>query len=131
MTTTHTGAAAPDSAPPLNRMHVWACKIGGERPLRLPPGADDPMRTAVERAFREIAGRDPLFVFSGWGGALTEGELAVVEGRDPEPPAEAALLEDMDGAPFPEEVQIAHRLALADALAEAASRNGTRGEEAP
>lgn len=60
---------------------VWMCKIGVVGDLKLPPGADGPMRTAIERAFREITGRDAEFTFSGWGGELTEGEKLVVDKR--------------------------------------------------
>ncbi len=59
-------------------MNIWTCKIG-ENVDALPPGADSPMRAAVARAYREITGRDPDFIFSGWGGALTEGERAAHE----------------------------------------------------
>lgn len=45
------------------------------------------MREAVARAYREITGRDPDFIFSGWGAELTEGECAVVENRLPNDPA--------------------------------------------
>jgi hypothetical protein len=50
----------------------------------VPHGADEPMRRALERAFREVMGCDSEFVFSGWSGKLTEGELAVVENRAPQ-----------------------------------------------
>lgn len=66
-------------------MKVWTCKIGGVAEELLPPGADWPMRQAVGRAYREITGTDPEFCFSGWGGELTEPELAVVEDRLPNP----------------------------------------------
>lgn len=59
---------------------VWECKIGwgdvsGE--------ADVPMRRAVAEAFRQLTGHEPQFIFSGWGGRLSEAELAVVEDRLP------------------------------------------------
>src|SRR5216117_3983789 len=63
-------------------MQVWECKIGGSA-TGLPAGADYPMRRAIERAYREITGEDPEFIFSGWDGDLTESELAVVEDRLP------------------------------------------------
>lgn len=63
---------------------IWTCKIGSELgSLGLPSGADEPMREAVTRAFEELTGFAPEFVFSGWGGELTEPELAVVENRLP------------------------------------------------
>lgn len=62
---------------------IWSCKIGEASPGQVPPGADAPMREAVERAYREITGEDPKFIFSGWGAELDEGERAVVENRLP------------------------------------------------
>lgn len=53
-------------------MKIWECKIGEADAL--PEGADAPMRRAVERAYQELTGRDPLFIFSGWGAELTPGE---------------------------------------------------------
>lgn len=64
--------------------NVWTCKIG-EDVGELPSGSDWPMRLAVARAYEELTGREPDFLFSGWGGSLDEGELAVVENRLPDP----------------------------------------------
>ena len=61
---------------------IWKCKIGG-KVSALPRGADLPMRRAAAQAFREVAGEDPEFLFTGWAGELTEGERAVVEDREP------------------------------------------------
>lgn len=74
-------------------MKIWSCKIGEVGAEKLPLGADGPMREAVGRAYREITGEDPRFIFSGWGAELTEGERAVVEDRlpmIPVPPAPSA-----------------------------------------
>lgn len=60
---------------------IWYCKIGAAEPLV--NAADLPMREAVARAYREITGEDPSFLFSGWGAELTESERAVVEDRPP------------------------------------------------
>jgi len=68
-------------------MKIWECKIGEIDSQFLPRGSDLPMREAVARAYREITGRDPDFIFSGWGAELTEGECAVVENRLPNDPA--------------------------------------------
>jgi hypothetical protein len=57
---------------------IWECKIGGSA-AHLPNGADYPMRRAIERAYREITGEDPEFIFSGWGAQLTESQEAVVD----------------------------------------------------
>lgn len=62
--------------------NIWHCKIG-ETDALLPNGADAPMRRAVARAYRELTGVDPEFIFSGWGQELTESERAVVEDREP------------------------------------------------
>lgn len=62
---------------------IWTCKIGTAS--ELPPGADMPMRDAVARAYRELTGRDPEFIFSGWGASLSESERAVVDDRLPDP----------------------------------------------
>lgn len=64
---------------------IWLCKIG--EVASTPQGADYPMREAVARAFREVTGEEPTFIFSGWGAELTEGERAVVEDRLPDPEA--------------------------------------------
>lgn len=66
---------------------IWFCKIGETGKPRsewsVHPGADSPMREAVARAYKEITGEEPDFIFSGWGGTLTEPERAVVEDRLP------------------------------------------------
>lgn len=61
------------------RTKIWSCRIG--EVLELPPGADMPMRQAVSDAYQKITGWQPDFIFSGWGGELSEGERAVVENR--------------------------------------------------
>jgi hypothetical protein len=62
---------------------IWGCQIGGKY-LRLPPGSDGPMRTAVEKAFKEITGLDAQFTFSGWSETLSESRRAVLENRLPD-----------------------------------------------
>jgi len=64
---------------PNETTKIWTCKIG--ECGWIPPGADRPMRIAIARAYREITGHDPDFIFSGWGAELTEGERAVVTDR--------------------------------------------------
>ena len=63
---------------------VWDCKIGFADRNSLPGGADNPMRKAVESAFYELTKKECEFCFSGWGGDLTEFELACVEDRKPD-----------------------------------------------
>lgn len=65
-------------------MKTWTCKIGEVDASLVPVGGDLPMRQAVERAYEELTGRRCEFNFSGWGGALDEGERAVVEDREPD-----------------------------------------------
>lgn len=68
-------------------MKIWSCKIGELTEEELhdahPNPADPPMRAAIERAYRDVTGRDPQFIFSGWGAELEEIERAVVENREP------------------------------------------------
>lgn len=66
------------------RQNIWTCKIGECDTDILPNGADAPMRRAVERAYMELTGEEPKFIFSGWGGELTEGERAAHEHRMPD-----------------------------------------------
>ena len=65
------------------KYRVWDCKVGCEEPLALEDGSDLPMRHAVREAFKNVTGIEPEFLFSGWGGELTESEAAVVENRVP------------------------------------------------
>lgn len=58
---------------------IWECKIGETSHADLLPGADLPMRAAVERAYEELTGVKPRFLFSGWGGDLTPTEQACVD----------------------------------------------------
>lgn len=62
---------------------IWFCKIGEVESLPEIGGADLPMRKAVEQAYRELTGEEPVFTFSGWGAELEEIERAVVEDREP------------------------------------------------
>ena len=58
---------------------IWFCKIGEVDRLMLPRGADGPMRQAVREAYKNLTGKYPDFIFSGWGGELTPAEREVVE----------------------------------------------------
>lgn len=64
-------------------MKIWECKIGtkGDPPMLI--GSDSPMRRAVQAAFLGVTGVEDDFTYSGWGAALTEVELALVENREP------------------------------------------------
>lgn len=56
---------------------IWTCKIGEIFHKELPKASDTPMRTAIRKAYLELTGSEPDFIFSGWGGELTEGEREV------------------------------------------------------
>lgn len=58
---------------------IWECKIGETG--RLPKGSDAQMRRAACDAYRSLTGTEPVFIFSGWGGALTDAERRVVNRR--------------------------------------------------
>jgi hypothetical protein len=64
---------------------VWFCHVGEIDREKLPAGDDLPMRHAVEAAYRAVTGREPQFIFSGWGHPLPEKYRAVVEDREPVP----------------------------------------------
>ena len=53
---------------------IWSCKIGCMGIINLPSGADWPMRLAVSKAYYDITGKYPDFIFSGWSGVLTSSE---------------------------------------------------------
>lgn len=36
------------------------------------------MRQAIRKAYIEVTGHEPIFIFSGWGAELSESERAVV-----------------------------------------------------
>ena len=63
--------------------NIWTCKIGGKFLGELPHGADFPMRVAIQKAYKEITGFYPDFLFSGWGGELTEPEREAIKDRQP------------------------------------------------
>lgn len=58
-------------------MKIWTCKIG--EIANVPAAGDAPLRDAVVKAYRELTGQDDDFIFSGWGGELTEGERTLAE----------------------------------------------------
>lgn len=58
-------------------MKIWSCKIGETD--NVPRGGDSPMRVAIIRAYIELTGEEPRFLFSGWGDELTDSEREVVE----------------------------------------------------
>ncbi len=60
---------------------IWECKIGEVDDSKLAIGADLPMREAIKRAYKELTGEEPEFVFSGWGGSLTQTEREVIDER--------------------------------------------------
>lgn len=63
-------------------MKTWECKIGEVDGEALPPGADWPMRRAVQEAYFRLTGKEAAFCFSGWGAELTEVERENVNEQD-------------------------------------------------
>ena len=64
-------------------LKMWDCQIGEVAPALVPDGADKPMRDAVRVAYKALTGEDDIFIFSGWGGQLTEIRRAAHENREP------------------------------------------------
>jgi len=60
-------------------MKIWECKIG-ECEFNQ-NGADVPMREAVAKAYKELTGNEPTFIFSGWGAKLNKIERKIVNGE--------------------------------------------------
>lgn len=86
---------------------IWECKIGEVDAEVLGGGADSPMRWAIRTAYKSLTGKEPDFIFSGWGGELTEGERAAHEDRLPdedktplEAPEAKALIAVVQGDAF-------------------------------
>lgn len=75
---------AQSPMPTSSPMKIWSCKIGEIPDDLLPDAADWPMRKAVAAAYLALTGQPNDFIFSGWGGRLTEVERAVVEDRAPD-----------------------------------------------
>lgn len=67
----------------MKERKIWGCKIGYADAFELPPGSDNPMRKAIEKAFKDITGHESDFCLSGWGEILDEKELSVIEDRYP------------------------------------------------
>lgn len=57
---------------------IWYCKIGEVDDKLLPEGSDQPMRKAIRKAYIELTGIEPVFIFSGWGASLDKSERNVV-----------------------------------------------------
>ena len=65
-------------------MRIWTCKIGETDFSQ--HGMDAPMRNAVFAAYLKLTGKEPDFIFSGWGGELDPIEREIVdEQRAPTP----------------------------------------------
>lgn len=61
----------------------WNCTIGECPRNALPKASDAPMRAAVARAYEDLAGHPPEFIFSGWNAHVPESYRAVIEDRLP------------------------------------------------
>lgn len=73
---------------------VWQCRIGSAS--QLPPGADGPLRDAVEAAYEQLVGKSAEACFSGWGNEFSESELAVIQNRLPDPELCAVVIRAND-----------------------------------
>lgn len=62
-------------------MKIWDCKIGEVDEIKVPDGADQPMREAIARAYKELTGEEAKFIFSGWGAELTPAEREYIDGK--------------------------------------------------
>lgn len=69
---------------PRPALKTWRCWIGEVDPDAVPEGGDSLMREQVELAYHELTGHMPTFVFSGWGGVLSEAYRAAHEDREPD-----------------------------------------------
>lgn len=82
---------------------VWFCKMVIPADEETPDAFDRPPRQAVRRVIDDY-GLTDIACFSGWGGTLTEGELACINNEMPPPqppeltPELAALIEGVVGA---------------------------------
>lgn len=59
-----------------DKQAVWSCKIGPVDRSELPPGADWPLRRAIEKGCLDLLGDTPVTIFSGWGETFTRDEEA-------------------------------------------------------
>ena len=62
-----------------HKEQIWSCKIGVVDVDILLDGADAPLRKAVEKAFIELTGKEPTFLFSGWNAELDRFEREAVD----------------------------------------------------
>lgn len=77
-------------------MSVWVCKIGEVDRKKLPNGCDGPMRKAIVKAYTKLTGKEPDFIFSGWGGKLDHIERSVAD-NTPEWTRDNKVLRDLLG----------------------------------
>lgn len=73
----------PDADAPTLDPTSWTCTIGECPRDALPHGSDAPMRSAVARAYEDLTGYPPEFIFSGWNAHITESQRAIIEDRLP------------------------------------------------
>lgn len=62
----------------MSKTKIWYCKIGEVFEGELGSMPDLRMRAAVREAYIKLTSRPPIFLFSGWGGELTQSERDVV-----------------------------------------------------
>ena len=61
----------------MSKELLWSCRIGAASSI--PPYADQPMRDAIRKAYTELTGEEPDFIYSGWGEPLTEEEKTKIK----------------------------------------------------
>lgn len=73
-----------DTTRKVEKYQAWTCTLVVPGDAELPNGFDFPPRDAARNAVLQ-AGIPVVALFTGWGGTVTEGQLAVIENRDPAP----------------------------------------------
>lgn len=53
----------------------WICIIGSVEEKKLKPGADAPLRSAVENAYANMIGNEDTVCWSGWGSNQEQAEV--------------------------------------------------------
>ncbi len=64
-------------------MKIWQCKIGEIELSKIPEIRNSPMRQAVDRAYQQLTGESPKFLFSDWKGQLSANQWQIVEDAKP------------------------------------------------
>jgi hypothetical protein len=57
---------------------IWECQVGEVDVAKLPLGSDLPMRTAIRKAYFQLTGEYPEFIFSRWNAELDDVRRSIV-----------------------------------------------------